>query len=421
MNLLWLLLGPARSSRGPWLLAALGLLLATLGVAVGLDIQGMLSELLLEAIGYVLVALALFRLAFLAAGVGGGLLSRAGVRALVVLLIGFAVADFPDASDRLVPWLFGLALVIQGVYQAVSALVIRFPRWRLFVASGLVHVGAGAAMFRFWEQAMAWALPLLLGAALVVLGGSALHLAMRLSRFAGRAGDEDPAARVRYYLAFHLPPRFRRSDYPAPAAPATVGAPHGDLLVHVWTPLDVARADREANLVSRYIATRAADGTVVVGHAAMAMDPDVYVSHCDGDPNGYDDESEAWRELRSRDVAGEFLPSFEAEVEHYPLPSASFRFRNFREDQLRTFWAMYRQITAYNLTNRNCSVAVAAALEAAVMGSRGRSGRLRAMLGLLLDRDLWLAHFLRWKAREMVWTPGMMRDYAAVLQRLVEG
>ena len=87
MNLLWLLLGPARSSRGPWLLAVLGLLVATLGLAVGLDVQGMLSELVLEAIGYVLVALALFRLAFLAAGVGGGLLSRAGVRALVVLLI----------------------------------------------------------------------------------------------------------------------------------------------------------------------------------------------------------------------------------------------------------------------------------------------------------------------------------------------
>ena len=41
--------------------------------------------------------------------------------------------------------------------------------------------------------------------------------------------------------------------------------------------------------------------------------------------------------------------------------------------------------------------------------------------GDLERSDLWIAHFIRWKAREMVWTPGMMLDYARALERLVEG
>ena len=38
----------------------------------------------------------------------------------------------------------------------------------------------------------------------------------------------------------------------------------------------------------------------------------------------------------------------------------------------------------------------------------------------MMNKDLWVAHFIRWKAREMVWTPGMMLEYAMALQRVVE-
>jgi len=41
-------------------------------------------------------------------------------------------------------------------------------------------------------------------------------------------------------------------------------------------------------------------------------------------------------------------------------------------------------------------------------------------LDLLTKKDFWVAHFIRWKAREMVWTPGLILEYALALQRLVE-
>ena len=102
------------------------------------------------------------------------------------------------------------------------------------------------------------------------------------------------------------------------------------------------------------------------------------------------------------------------------VPSATLRFRNFNEGQLRTFWALYRRLTDYNFTNRNCSVVVALSLEAALMGSLDTGRRFRTLLYLLTNKDLWVAHFIRWKAREMVWTPGMMLEYALALQRVVE-
>ena len=64
-------------------------------------------------------------------------------------------------------------------------------------------------------------------------------------------------------------------------------------------------------------------------------------------------------------------------------------------------------------------VAVALALEAALMGSLDTVRRFRTQY-LLTNKDLWVAHFIRWKAREMVWTPGMMLDYVVALQRVVE-
>jgi len=190
--------------------------------------------------------------------------------------------------------------------------------------------------------------------------------------------------------------------------------------VHIWTPTTVAKVDAAPNLISRYVAARDAEGKFTVGHTALEMNPELYISHCDGDPTAFENSDEVWETLRSKDVPGVFLPSFEEEIKTYVQPSATIRFRNFSAGQLRTFWTLYRSVTAYNFTNRNCSVAVALALEAALMGSLTTRHRIRTLFWLLTNKDLWVAHFIRWKAREMVWTPGMMRDYVGALHRVVE-
>ena len=424
MTIALLLLGPGDLRRSRWFLAVLGLLLVAMGGAVALDTWNAMTEICMEAAGWTMVVIGLVRIAFFF--VEGSerpwllLVQGAGLVAL-----GFALADFTSESGQAIPWLLGTALFLNGFYQAGSALVIRYPRWGWFAAIGGAHFVVAALLFFRWRPAIDWAVPAALGLGLAFLGVSALRMAVRLNRYLRDASRDMADAAVRYYLDNHVSRRFRErsvalSPLPAGAPTAPADAEHGELLVHVWTPLAVAGLNRNPNIVSRYVAAQDKAGKYTVGHSALEMSPDVYISHCDGNPDAFETTDEVWQTLRSKDVPGVFLPSFEEEIAHYLAPTATIPFRRFSAGQLRRFWAAYRAVTHYNFTNRNCSVAVAMALEASLLGSLASPRWIRSLLSLLTNKDLWVAHFIRWKAREMVWTPGLMLDYARALERVVE-
>lgn len=422
MTIALLLLGPGDLRKSRWILAALGVLLVVAGGLVPLY-SAEATDVCLEAAGWVTVVVGLGRLTFFLLD-GGGRQWPLLFQAAALVVFGFALADFTPESEQAVPWLLGLALFLNGLYQALSAIIIRYPRWGWWLAIGCAHFVVAALLFFRWHHAVLWAVPAALGLGMAFLGVSALRMAVRLGRYEDGALRDRADAALRYYLDFHVARRFReRSVVLAPAAsssPADDDATHGDLLVHVWTPTTVAGLNRNPNLVSRYVAAQDKAGKYTVGHSALEMAPDVYISHCDGNPDAFESTDEVWQTLRSRDVPGVFLPTFEEEIAHYMLPSATIRFRRFSPAQLRRFWAAYRAVTHYNFTNRNCSVAVAMALEAALLGSLASRRWVRSFLSLLANKDLWVAHFIRWKAREAVWTPGLMLDYARALDRIVE-
>lgn len=421
MNLAMLLLGPGNLHRSRWYVTALGTLLFGVGLFIVIDASDTVTVMTLEAFGWVMAAMGLAKLALSVLAGGAGMPSFYSFQGVVFVVLGIAIADFPQQSENAVPWLFGLALLLNGLYQALSSLIIRYPNWGWFLASGIGHLLFGGLLFFEWKHAVNWVVPLFLGGGLILIGLTTLRTALRLGSYLRHHEGKAAETAVRYFLDFHVAGRFRRQYLAAdPIAPAGIGQPHDDLLVHVWTPTTVANVDTDPNLVNRYVAARNNEGKFTVGHSALEMGPDLYISHCDGDPTAFDTSEEVWQTLRSKDVPGVFLPSFEEEIKTYVQPSATIRFRNFNVDQIRTFWAMYRNVTAYNFTNRNCSVAVALALEAALMGSIRTRHRFRAFLSLMMNKDLWVAHFIRWKAREMVWTPGMMLEYAVALQRVVE-
>jgi hypothetical protein len=76
--------------------------------------------------------------------------------------------------------------------------------------------------------------------------------------------------------------------------------------------------------------------------------------------------------------------------------------------------------TTYNLAVRNCSVCIAMALDMALLGCLGGKFMAVRFLKLLFDKDLWLASFIRKRAEDMVWSPGIVRDYAEAMNRLIE-
>ncbi len=422
MNLAMLLLGPGNLHRSRWYLTALGFFLFTVGLFIVSDASDTVTVISLEAFGWVMVVMGLAKLAFSLLAGGGGMPSLFAIQGFVFIIMGIAIADFPQQSENAVPWLFGLALLLNGAYQLLSALIIRYPNWGWFLASGIAHLLLGGLLFFQWKESINWVAPLFLGGSLILIGLTTLRTALRLGRYLRGKDGSDAEMAIRYFLDFHVAGRFRKKYLASsPELPMEVNEDHGDLLLHIWTPVTVAGVKRNPTLVNRYVMARDNDGKCTVGHSSLEMTPDIYISHCDNDPIAFEmANDEVLGVLRSKEVPGIFLASFEEEIKSYVLPSATIRFRNFNEAQLRTFWALYRKVTEYNFTNRNCSVAVALALEAALMGSLDTGSRFRTLLYLLTNKDLWVAHFIRWKAREMVWTPGMMLDYALALQRVVE-
>ncbi|HEX9078057.1 MAG TPA: DUF308 domain-containing protein, partial [Desulfuromonadaceae bacterium] len=285
MNLAMLLLGPGNLHRSRWYVTALGMLLLGVGLFIVIDASDTVTVMTLEAFGWVMAVMGLAKLALSVLAGGAGMPSFYSFQGVVFVVLGIAIADFPQQSESAVPWLFGLALLLNGLYQALSGLIIRYPNWGWFLASGIGHLIFGGLLFFQWKQAVNWVVPLFLGGGLILIGLTTLRIALRLGSYLHHHQGKEVETAVRYFLDFHVAGRFRRQYLAVdPAVPSGADRPHGDLLVHVWTPTTVANVDTDPNLVNRYVVARNNEGKFTVGHSSLEMGPDLYISHCDGDP-----------------------------------------------------------------------------------------------------------------------------------------
>jgi hypothetical protein len=130
--------------------------------------------------------------------------------------------------------------------------------------------------------------------------------------------------------------------------------------------------------------------------------------------------SDKLRATADNDTNGIFTVSLGEEIAQWRKADARVKFRHFNAAQLRAFWDRYRQDRTYRLIDRNCAIAVAHALDAALEGSLARRGPWLGFLRLMLDPDLWLAGAIRARAESATWTPGLLLDYARAMRRLVD-
>jgi hypothetical protein len=204
------------------------------------------------------------------------------------------------------------------------------------------------------------------------------------------------------------------------SAPAPESA--APLLVHVWTPTGSAKDALPQPLIDRYVAAVDANGVISTGHAALEVSPDVYISHYPAEEIDHspDDFRQLLRATRDNNVPGHFQPSYAVEAAGWCESTARVKFERYDGERLRSFWAGYRQDDTYNLTNRNCSSTVAAALESALEGTLGSRPSFGAFLSALVNPELWVAAQLRRHAESMAWTPGLVLDYARALRVAVD-
>jgi uncharacterized membrane protein HdeD (DUF308 family) len=135
-----MLLVGARALKRKWLgLAVLGILWMALGLAIMADASNGLSVVAVEAIAILLLfegflALALFTLAPHRRGY------TVLVKALALIVLGCMILDFPVQVDIENSLLFGIAFLIDGGARIATASVVRFPKWQVVAAGGVLEL-----------------------------------------------------------------------------------------------------------------------------------------------------------------------------------------------------------------------------------------------------------------------------------------
>ena len=413
LKLAFLLVG-ADAFRARWyVLPAFGLIFLVLASLLAIDASDGVTLVTREAMGAVFIVNGLLALAVFVALPRHGPRTVSLIKAVGLVLIGSLILDFPLDTRIAIAWLFGLAFAVDGIGRIATALVVRFEGWRLLAACGAVELLLAALIVTEWPLPHNQNIPFCIALLLGLWGWLLIRFGLML-----RTLEEEASA-------MNLPIFAGRGWYQN--APVLIGeggrgsATH-PMIVHVWTPVGSAYQPERRLLVDRYIAAVDGHGVISTGHAALEMQPDVYISHYPAQEmeRSSSDFIASLRGTAENDLKGRFQPSYAYESNWWCPADQNIEFRNFDPRRLRAFWAGYRQDDTYNLTNRNCSVVVAEALDAALEGALASRYPWVRLLRLLMNPDLWTAALLRSRAVSMTWTPGLVLDYARVLWRLIE-
>ncbi len=357
--------------------------------------------------GYLLVLEALVTLVATTSNLGTQTVLRKG-RGVAFLVIGLLIIDTHHVSDVILAIFFGLLFVVDGGLRISAAWVVRFPHWQGSLVMGLVELASATLVLLPYPLVYAGTVPYCIGLGLLISGIGALLLATRLRKM-----------RPDTLLSLLLSRNHTMDVLMAPSAVPETPNKAGPLTVHVWTPVGSAHDAIPQPLVDRYVAAVDGQGVISTGHAALEVAPDIYVSHYPAQEIDHspDDFRHLLRATADNDVNGRFQPSYAIESAGWCPSTAQVHFDHYDGRRLRAFWQVYSQDTTYNLTNRNCSSTVAAALEVALEGTLSRNGpRIAPFLSALCNPELWVASQLRKHAEAMAWTPGLVLDYARALR-----
>lgn len=325
--------------------------------------------------------------------------------------VSILILTSTPASNFALAVLFGLCFFIDGVVRIGSAWVVRYPRWKVGLIGGVVEVLIAIFTLQPWPTWYAGTVGVNVGAVLVLTGIGLLNIAFRIKRLEADASLTSILSRnpFNHRAAQIYKKRTARN--------------RKKLIVHVWTPTGTAMTSLRQRAINRYIAAVDNNGVISTGHSALEMSPDVYISHypaaeIDRNP---DEFTRTLRATADNNVPGRFLPSYEFESNDWCPSTVQVEINNIDAARLRRFWKHYRETDTYNLTNRNCSSAVADALDAALEGVyREHRWPVFKALQALVFPELWAAGLMRKRAESMAWTPGLVLDYARALSALVD-
>jgi uncharacterized membrane protein HdeD (DUF308 family) len=332
------------------------------------------------------------------------------VRGLALTVIALIVLDWPIEFRIADYFLFALAFLLDGLVRIGLGLGLRFPGWRVAVRGGLIEIVFAALIWADWPLDEAITIPFCLGVAMVLGGVMVIRAGQALRGLT-------PGQSLLTLPIFYNQPAMANLPPLAQSAPAPQPQP---IVLRVWLPPETLRRRRRLPVFERYIVALSRRGHASTGHASLEQGPEVYISHYPQDDPDLS-PSDFLRWVRQAEPApGYFRPDYASEGEVWRNPPRQLCLAHYSPARLRAFWAAYRQVDGYNPVTRSCSVAAALALDAALEGVLADRPFLPTLLRLLTSNEVWLAAMLRRRAEALAWTPGILWDYANLVNGVVE-
>ncbi|SPL62464.1 HdeD family acid-resistance protein [Ochrobactrum soli] len=332
------------------------------------------------------------------------------VQGIALFAVALLILSATPASHFTLAMVLGFCFLVDGSVRIGSAWVVRYPRWRLGLMGGIAEVCIAVATLQPWPTWYAGTVAFNVGAVMILTSLGILNIATRVRRLEEGASISS---------IFNRNPLWNKPDSSSLAHSAN----RSELIVHVWTPTGQVMTPLHQRAINRYIAAVDTNGVISTGHAALEMAPHVYISHypaveIDRSP---DEFTRTLRATADNNVPGRFLPSYQEESAEWCQSTVQVVIKNIDASRLNAFWQHYSADNTYNLTNRNCSSAVADALDAALEGVyRDHNWPIMTALRAIIYPELWAAGLMRKRAESMAWTPGLVLDYARALSALVD-
>ncbi|MES2413086.1 MAG: DUF308 domain-containing protein [Pseudomonadota bacterium] len=335
------------------------------------------------------------------------------LRGVAMVVVASLILDFPWDNALTSSVLFAGAFFFNGLLRIASSLLVRYPRWRVSNLIGWAYLVMAVLLLAQWPLPSELNVSFCLGIALIAGGYVLTRGAWRLRRL-------PQGARL---SAIDIYQRRRDTAPGLPAEAAGSFSPSAEpqtMVVHVWSAAGIAGERIRLPLIDRYIFALSRKGSVSTGHVALECGDGLYISHHPRVRLNITRENvvNQVRATSNNDHPGMWLPSYEGEAKDTRPSNARVHFRVFNRAYLEFFWRTYQADNTYNLTSRNCSVAVTEALDAAVEGVFADRPFWRTLLRLAVHPDMWLAGSVRVRAESIAWTPGLALDYASALRRI---
>lgn len=332
------------------------------------------------------------------------------VKGTALLAAALLILSSSSQANFALALILGLGFIVDGAVRIASAYVVRFTGWRVALVGGMLEILFAIATLQPWPTWYAGTVGCNVGLIMAVTGLGIAQIAWRIRQL-------PPGAPISHLFLRNV---VGQALIPVPG---TGGENcRSRLVVHVWTPTGTTSTPLHQRAINRYIAAVDANGIISTGHAALAMGPDIYISHYPAVEidRSSSDFTRVLRATRDNDVPGRFLPSYEEEAAGWCPSVVQVVFHDFNRDRLHAFWVNYRNDSTYNLTSRNCSSVVADALDAALEGAfNGKRWPVLSVLGAITNPELWTAGLIRQRAESMAWTPGLVLDYARAMSAVI--